>query len=627
MMEMRIDPDDGHAYTYDELAAYYAGKFKKKEIKEYWEDVCAAIPGKAAKTKAKAKAKVKAKAKANAAGRSDGAGSFSEKQSDLAAGVGAFGIRCHPRGELPELGYGTAGFRTKAELLDHVVYRMGILAAIRSRALDGKAIGIMVTASHNPECDNGVKLVDPLGDMLPIEWEAHATKIANALDTELAEAYSDLVTSTGAAQKKSRALVIVGRDTRQSSPPLALAAIDGVGVLQPASVWSLGLVSTPQLHYIVRCHNTRGAYGRATIDGYFRKLTGAYAKFRESIDAAGPPRVKYVKRVCVDCANGVGAKVMGSAMPDLKGMLDVTVANGGEGKLNEGCGADFVKVQQKPPSGMDSLAVGDRGVVFDGDADRVVYFCHADGKFRLLDGDRIATLLASFISKQLSLCGISGLRLGIVQTAYANGASTAHVAKQIPNENIVCAKTGVKHLHHEAQAMDIGVYFEANGHGTVIFSQKFVTRVKAASRKSETEQPAKLLLMLREVINETVGDAFSDFLAVESVLYALDWTAEDWLAEYEDLPNRQLKVAVADRGAFETTNAERTCVKPAGLQDKIDELVALAGASARAFVRPSGTEDVVRVYAEAATQETMEDLAKKVAQAVYDLAGGVGTRP
>ena len=30
-----------------------------------------------------------------------------------------------------------------------------------------------------------------------------------------------------------------------------------------------------------------------------------------------------------------------------------------------------------------------------------------------------------------------------------------------------CAKTGVKHLHHLALNYDIGVYFEANGHGTV----------------------------------------------------------------------------------------------------------------------------------------------------------------
>ena len=32
---------------------------------------------------------------------------------------------------------------------------------------------------------------------------------------------------------------------------------------------------------------------------------------------------------------------------------------------------------------------------------------------------------------------------------------------------VACVPTGVKHLHHRAQEFDIGVYFEANGHGTV----------------------------------------------------------------------------------------------------------------------------------------------------------------
>lgn len=32
--------------------------------------------------------------------------------------------------------------------------------------------------------------------------------------------------------------------------------------------------------------------------------------------------------------------------------------------------------------------------------------------------------------------------------------------------------TGVKHLHHKAKEFEIGVYFEANGHGTVLFNKK-----------------------------------------------------------------------------------------------------------------------------------------------------------
>ena len=38
----------------------------------------------------------------------------------------------------------------------------------------------MITASHNPECDNGVKLVDPMGEMLAQSWEGLATMLANA---------------------------------------------------------------------------------------------------------------------------------------------------------------------------------------------------------------------------------------------------------------------------------------------------------------------------------------------------------------------------------------------------------------------------------------------------------------
>ena len=41
-------------------------------------------------------------------------------------------------------------------------------------------IGVMITASHNPEQDNGVKLVDPMGEMMEVSWEKLATTLANA---------------------------------------------------------------------------------------------------------------------------------------------------------------------------------------------------------------------------------------------------------------------------------------------------------------------------------------------------------------------------------------------------------------------------------------------------------------
>jgi phosphoacetylglucosamine mutase len=43
--------------------------------------------------------------------------------------------------------------------------------------------------------------------------------------------------------------------------------------------------------------------------------------------------------------------------------------------------------------------------------------------------------------------------------------------------------------------------------------------------------------------------------------------------------------------------------------------------------RPSGTEDIVRVYAEADTQANADQLAVQVASAVHQLAGGIGNPP
>lgn len=56
----------------------------------------------------------------------------------------------HPKPAGLVLEYGTAGFRTNAKQLDHIMFRMGLLATLRSKKTKA-TIGVMVTASHNPE--------------------------------------------------------------------------------------------------------------------------------------------------------------------------------------------------------------------------------------------------------------------------------------------------------------------------------------------------------------------------------------------------------------------------------------------------------------------------------------------
>jgi len=229
----------------------------------------------------------------------------------------------------------------------------------------------------------------------------------------------------------------------------------------------------------------------------------------------------------------------------------------------------------------------------------------------LLDGDKIASLAASFFVDLVKSSGIADLSIGVVQTAYANGASTNYITKNL-NLPVVCTPTGVKYLHHAALNFDIGVYFEANGHGTVVFSGSALDAIEAHRPQSPAQQTAlNHLQALTELINQTVGDALSDLLLVEVILAHKSWTPMDWDSCYTDLPNRLRKVKVVDRNVYTTTDAERKLVTPDGLQEKIDEEVAKYKAG-RAFARASGTEDAVRVYAEAATQGEAEELAQRV---------------
>lgn len=91
------------------------------------------------------------------------------------------------------------------------------------------------------------------------------------------------------------------------------------------------------------------------------------------------------------------------------------------------CGADYVKTTQRlPPSLADKLKPGQRACSYDGDADRLMYlYLDERGYFQMLDGDKIAALVATFIMDLVRLSGLEKhLKVGLIQTAYANGAST-----------------------------------------------------------------------------------------------------------------------------------------------------------------------------------------------------------
>lgn len=105
--------------------------------------------------------------------------------------------------------------------------------------------------------------------------------------------------------------------------------------------------------------------------------------------------------------------------------------------------------------------------------------------------------------------------------------------------------------HHN---FDVGVYFEANGHGTVLFGPKFYdfiaeadANLRGTSRHNRANIALRRLRLLPALVNQSVGDAMSDMMLVDAILFLRGWDLSTWSKLYSDMPSKQAKVKVADR--------------------------------------------------------------------------------
>jgi phosphoacetylglucosamine mutase len=474
--------------------------------------------------------------------------------------------------------YGTAGFRSHFSNLHSTVYRCGMLMAVRS-ILTQKTCGVMITASHNPKDDNGVKLIDHTGDMIDHIWEQYATDLCR-LETQ--EEVNAFISNLVGNMQFQNAKVYIGMDTRASCPGFVQACIDGISKLNVQYAY-FGMVTTPQLHYYVSYTNSNPHTDEgALFQIYAENMLNAFKNLR----ATNAPH----QTLFVDCANGVGSVVLSKLSPLFNSIgLNIVLKNTGEGELNHLCGSDFVQREQTFPQGFENISENMLCCSLDGDADRIVYFTKRNDKFVLLNGDKIATLIAVYLKQFYN-------NIGIVQTAYSNGSSTTFIEQN--GIHVACTPTGVKHLHHKAKDYNVGVYFEANGHGTVLFDDS----VDGSEFK--------------KLMNQNVGDAISNMLLIQAIL--THYTLNDWNNMYDDLPCKQTKLHVENKDIIVTTDAERKCQYPLGLQDEIDTILKKFQ-HARAFVRPSGTEDIVRVYAESSSH--VDILCQEIEKVVVKYCG------
>lgn len=519
------------------------------------------------------------------------------------------------------ISYGTAGFRGPAERIKRLFFNVGIISGLRCLNLDADYTGLMVTASHNPVQDNGVKLVDSNGEMLESAWENIVEDFCNLKTSEEIIACFDSITRENRIDLGERPglpkRVIIGYDIRPSSKELVALAKEGLYMLSPyVDYVDYGEVTTPILHYLVAESNKLGLDYPIPVEKYYDRL----AKGLEEIFQHDIVCKEYKpEQLVVDCANGVGYPALKRLSQEL-GLLEnipMELINIGDGILNLSCGADYVKTSGRAP--INSNKLGKRYASIDGDADRIIYFYLTPSKngcehdLNLIDGDKIMSLYAVYLKDLLEKTGLkSKLSFGLVQTAYANGSSTEYLTQTL-GETVDIVDTGVKNLHKKASEFDLSVYFEANGHGTIWVSEK---ARKLIGEYDKPDVSIRNLRQLLEILINYTGDALSNILIVETILRYYDWSHINWFNMYKDRPNSLIKVQVNNKDCIKTTNAGRTCLSPDDLQPKIDKLVSSCGLGARSFVRPSGTEDVVRIYAEAEEQQVADDLATRVGELV-----------
>lgn len=361
----------------------------------------------------------------------------------------------------------------------------GVAMLVRSLRAD---IGVMISASHNPYYDNGIKLFGPDGYKLSDEIEA---RIEQLLDRDVDIALAD-----------AEAL---GRAKR----------VDGV-------------------------HDRYIEFAKRTLP--------------RSMSLAG-------LRIVVDCANGAGYKVAPAALWEL-GAEVIAINDEPNGlNINEDCGSTHPLSLAKKVHEVRA----DIGIALDGDADRVVI---VDETGAIVDGDQLMALIAESWHRSGRLSGG-----GLVATIMSN-------------------------LGLERFMGDIGLSL----HRTKVGDRYVVEHMRAHGFNVGGEQSGHVVLS----DFSTTGDGLVSALQVLACIKRADRPVSEVCRKFEPVPQVLKNVRFAG-----TAPLEHKTVKEA-----IADAQARLGERGRLVIRPSGTEPLIRVMAEADDRSLVE-------QVVDDIIGAI----
>jgi phosphoglucosamine mutase len=379
--------------------------------------------------------------------------------------------------------------------------------------------------------------------------------------------------------------VLVGRDTRGSGPALEAALARGLtaggsavtlgGVLPTPAV---GLLAEECGAVVSASHNPPEYNGVKLFARDGRKLSDAEEAEIEALlpddvpaDGADPGtddslRERYVElvatrfgaplegfRLAVDCANGAMSGLAPAAFERL-GARVTAIGDAPDGtNINVDCGATDLTALAAATRG----AGHDLGVAFDGDGDRMLA---VDPEGNPIDGDAILAVLA--------------LHLGVELVAVTEMSSLGfHRLMAEHGIRTVTTPVGDRYLLEALRE-----------HGGILGG----------------EQSGHVVCL----DGHTTGDGLAAALLLARAVAESGRPLADLAAQLEPVPQAKRNVPV------------RTKTFTLALNEELGRLNAELDGRGRILVRPSGTEPVVRVLAEAETQETADRLSDTIAALV-----------
>ena len=401
-------------------------------------------------------------------------------------------------------------------------------------------------------------------------------------------------------------LVFVGRDTRISGEMLEHALIAGllsVGI----RVYKLGVIATPGVAYLVRTEKASAgvmisASHNPALDNGIKFFGGDGFKLDDDreleiealLDAAEDtlPRPsaqglgtvmeypeglrKYQEflvstgvqlegmRVVLDTANGAASTSARQIFADLGAHLTVIGENPDGLNINDGVGSTHPEHLQEKVKEVGAAI----GLAFDGDSDRLIA---VDENGEIVDGDKIMYIIGSYLSSK-------GLleKNTIVTTVMSNlGFHKALDAKGIQKE---ITAVGDRYVVEEMRKSGYNLGGEQSGHVVIM--------------DYNTTGDGQLTgVQLTKIMQET-GKKLSE-LAAEVTIY----------------PQKLVNIRV------ENSMKDKAMEVPA-IREIIEKMEAEMAGNGRILVRPSGTEPLLRVMAEAPTHEEVDYYVDTIAAVV-----------